>query len=246
MTFLGLDILTWILMAVLTIAVPIMGRIDLRSLRTALDRGESDARLKAYERGILFQWGFSLLLAIFWIASGRSLGAAGLVPGIGFWEIFFGALAVAATAGFAWQIRRTTNDPQQLRDVREQIGEIEIIAPHTDRELKRFGWLSITAGICEEFIYRGILLGLLASSLGVWPAILISSVVFGIGHSYQGPVGVLRTGVVGLIMALVVTLTGSLFVAMVAHAVIDIVQGRMLHAAVDPALETAPEALDAA
>jgi membrane protease YdiL (CAAX protease family) len=246
MTFLGLDLMTWILMAFLTIALPIMGRSDMRSLRRGLAAGKSDARLTAYERGILFQWGFSLLLAIIWIASGRSLGAAGLVPEFGFWAVFFGALALAATIGFVWQVRRATSDPDQLRDVREQMDSIEIIAPHTDRELARFDWLSVTAGICEEFIYRGVLLGLLASSLGIWPAILISSVVFGIGHAYQGPVGVLRTGLVGLVMAIVVTLTGSLFVAMVAHAAIDISQGRMLRAAVDPALEIEPEVLDAA
>ena len=70
MTFLGLDILTWILMAVLTIAVPLMGRHDMSSLRRALDRGETDARLKAYERGILFQWGLTLLLAIVWTWGG--------------------------------------------------------------------------------------------------------------------------------------------------------------------------------
>jgi len=246
MTFLGLDILTWILMAILTIAFPLMGRTDMRSLRRALAAGKSDARLKAYERGILFQWGFSLLLAIVWIASGRTPGAAGLVPEFGFWSFFFGALALAATAGFVWQVRRTTSDPEQLRDVREQIHSIETVVPHTDRELTRFSWLSVTAGICEEFIYRGILMGLLASSLGIWPAILISSLVFGIGHSYQGPVGVLRTGLVGLVLAIVVTLTGSLFVAMVAHAAIDIAQGRMLRAAVDPAVEIEPEVRDAA
>jgi len=246
MTLLGLETLTWILVALLTIAVPLMGRADLRSLRQALDHGDPDARPRFYERAVLFQWGLTLLLAVIWVATGRGLGEVGLIPRFGFWAIFFGALAIAATVGFVWRVRRATNDPEQLRGVREQLDTLEIVAPHTDRELTRFGWLSITAGICEEFIYRGILMGLLASSLGIWPAILISSVVFGIGHSYQGPVGVLRTGLVGLVMAIVVALTGSLFIAMAAHAAIDLSQGRMLHAAVDPQLGIDREALEAA
>lgn len=246
MTILDLDILTWILMAFLTIAVPIMGRADIRSLKRALDRGEPDARPRVYERAVLFQWGMALLLAVIWIATGRGLGEAGLVPQFGIWPVFFGALALVGAVGFVSQVRRATNDPRQLREVRGKLDAVEIIAPHDDRELTRFGWLSITAGICEEFMYRGILMGLLASSLGIWPAILISSIIFGIGHSYQGPVGVLRTGLVGLVLAIVVTLTGSIFVAMAIHVAIDLAQGRMLRAAVDPALEIEPGALDAA
>jgi membrane protease YdiL (CAAX protease family) len=183
---------------------------------------------------MLFEWGLVLLGGVAWFATGRGLDEAGLVPRFGFWEVFFAALALAATGWFVRAVLRAVDDPGQLREVRSQLGPLEVIVPHDDRELARFSWLSLTAGICEEFLYRGMLLGLLAGPLGIWPAILISSAVFGIGHAYQGPSGILRTGLVGLVMAIVVVLTGSLFVAMVAHAAIDLVQGRMLRAAVNP------------
>jgi membrane protease YdiL (CAAX protease family) len=246
MNFLGLHVLTWALLVFLAVVVPILGRIDMRALRRALDRGEANARLDTYERTILFLWGFSLLMATLWILAGRGLADLGLVPGFGPWQIFFAGLALAATAAFVMQVARTTRDAGQLREVRDQLGEIARIAPHTDRELSRFGWLSLTAGICEEFLYRGLLMTLLAGAFGAWPAILISSLVFGLGHAYQGPGGILRTGAVGLVLALVVTLTGSLFVAMIAHAAIDIAQGRMLRAAVNAPDEDARAVPDAA
>jgi membrane protease YdiL (CAAX protease family) len=246
MTFLGLDALTWTLLAFLAGAVPFIGRADLRALRRALDRGEPDARLQTYERTIMFEWGFALLLGVVWFASGRGMESVGLVPRTGFWSIFFGVLAVGAVAWFVSVVLRTTNDPKQLGEVRAQLGPLEVAAPHTDRELSRFNWLSITAGVCEEFVYRGILMGLLMASLGAWPAILISSVVFGLAHAYQGPAGMLKTGLVGLVLAVLVVLTGSLFASMIAHAAIDLAQGRMLRAAVDPELELPADVLDAA
>jgi membrane protease YdiL (CAAX protease family) len=246
MTFLGLHILTWALLAFLAVGVPLLGRRDMRALRRALDRGEARARLQAYERAILFQWGCTLLLATVWILAGRGLADLGLVPRFGSWNLFFAGLALAATAVFVMQVARATRDAGQLREVRDQLGSIGIVAPHTDRELSRFGWLSLTAGICEEFLYRGLLMTLLAAAFGMWPAILISSLVFGLGHAYQGPLGVLRTGFVGLVLALVVALTGSLFVAMIAHVAIDLAQGRLLRAAVNEIDETAPAVLDAA
>lgn len=246
MIFLGLHILTWALLAFLSVVVPLLGRRDMRELRRALDRGEARARLQAYERAILFQWGSALLLATVWIVAGRGLADLGLVPRFGFWKLFFAGMALAATAVFAIQVARATRDAGQLREVRDQLGPIAIVAPHTDRELSRFGWLSLTAGICEEFLYRGLLMTLLAAAFGMWTAILLSSLVFGLGHAYQGPGGILRTSVVGLLLALVVALTGSLFVAMIAHVAIDLAQGRMLWAAINETEESPATVLDAA
>ena len=48
------------------------------------------------------------------------------------------------------------------------------------------------------------------------------------GESAKGAGGVLRTGLVGLVLALVVLGTGSLYAAVVMHAVLDLVQGRLL------------------
>ena len=54
---------------------------------------------------------------------------------------------------------------------------------------------------------------------------------FGLAHMYQGPVGILRTGFAGSLMALLYGLTGSLWAPIVAHAMMDLSAGRMSHAA---------------
>jgi hypothetical protein len=44
----GLEPLTWILLVLLVAVFPLMGRHDLRSLRGAVDRGDTGARLGFY------------------------------------------------------------------------------------------------------------------------------------------------------------------------------------------------------
>ena len=82
--------------------------------------------------------------------------------------------------------------------------------------------VSPTAGICEEFLYRGFLLSriaMIAGSQGF--AALLAAIVFGLAHAYQGRLGAARAGVIALVLSLPVVATGSLLPAMAAHTVID-------------------------
>jgi membrane protease YdiL (CAAX protease family) len=100
------------------------------------------------------------------------------------------------------------------------------LLPRTRWEKLEFVGLSFVAGINEEVAYRGYALsafGLLG--VGSWTAVLASAVPFAILHAYQGPVGVARTAVVGVVLAGSVVASGSLLPAILAHVVIDIIAG---------------------
>ena len=64
-------------------------------------------------------------------------------------------------------------------------------------------------------------------------AVVVSALIFGLGHIYLGWSHVLRTGIVGLIYAVAYVLTGSLWVPMLLHAVMDIMSGNAAHAALN-------------
>ncbi|MGH8378893.1 MAG: CPBP family intramembrane glutamic endopeptidase, partial [Gammaproteobacteria bacterium] len=84
--------------------------------------------------------------------------------------------------------------------------------------------LAPTAGICEEFIYRGFLLSLLAMLLHStgW-AVAISSAAFGVAHPYQGWRGMARAALLGALLAWPVVRLGSLLPSMIAHFLVDAV-----------------------
>lgn len=105
---------------------------------------------------------------------------------------------------------------------------LRTLLPTNLRERAAFTLLSGAAGLGEELAYRGYVIGVLAVLVGpAWAAVL-SSVVFGLLHIYQGPVGMLRTGILGGILAWGLLASGSLFPPIVAHMVLDVVLGVML------------------
>ena len=61
-------------------------------------------------------------------------------------------------------------------------------------------------------------------------ALFVAGLLFGLAHAYQGPRGVLQTGVVGLGLAVLYVFTGSLWVPMALHAFVDLNSGLLAYA----------------
>ena len=85
------------------------------------------------------------------------------------------------------------------------------------------------AAFGEEISYRGYLLGRAAdlgrrSAAATWGAMVLASVLFGFGHYYKGPSGIVDSGVAGLILGAAYLLSGrNLWASILAHGFIDTV-----------------------
>lgn len=103
------------------------------------------------------------------------------------------------------------------------------VLPRTRREKGVFVFVSGAAGLGEELAYRGYVVPLLVGLLGsIWVAAALSSIAFGILHAYQGWIGVCRTAILGLVLAASFLLTGSLWPAVLAHTILDLIGGLVL------------------
>lgn len=117
--------------------------------------------------------------------------------------------------------------PRRRLKYMQAVHYLHFLLPVAARERRWWLLLSLTAGICEEFMFRGFLLHFLTGqmagglSLGLTSAWLLSSLAFGLGHLYQGPLGVLRTALAGLMFGLLALLSGSLLLPMALHALVD-------------------------
>jgi membrane protease YdiL (CAAX protease family) len=107
----------------------------------------------------------------------------------------------------------------------ESFGDLVYIMPRTARDFRHFVAVSITAGIVEEVVYRAFVFWYLAQILPIWAVIVVSSVAFGLAHSYQGIGGMVRVFLIGLAFGIFYVVTGSIWLPMLAHAILDIVQG---------------------
>ena len=85
------------------------------------------------------------------------------------------------------------------------------------------------AAFGEEFVYRGYLLTRIARVLGDTPrawlgALVVTSILFGVGHQYQGLSGMITAGLGGFVFGLLYLVTGrNLWASVIAHGTMDTV-----------------------
>jgi len=212
------------LVALLVLLLPPRAWISFRALRLASPERRFALRRRTYIAASISQWVLSILLLLYWARMRRSWVALGVLP-------VLSPGAIGITVGLAIAVTlmimraRSGGEAAMLDQARERLAFAEPILPHTRGELALFRALSVTAGICEELLFRGFLIWYLSNYTGLIQAALLSSLAFGIGHAYQGPRGMAITAVVGAVMSALYLLSGSLVLPMVIHAAMDLHAG---------------------
>ena len=217
---------------------PFAGRRRYHQLLERL-RHDPTARLHHYRRGIAFEWAGAALVGLLALLAhdrvrslwppGSHTAVASQVPGIA-----FALVAVTAVYRFGGQATR--------KALAAQLKPVAALLPRTAAERRVFALLALTAGICEEVLYRGFGLAALrwaAPGLGHPALIAVTAVAFGMAHLYQGVRGVALTGLAGAYFAWIAISTGSLVPVMVLHAVLDL---RILGLPLDAVPFPAPDA----
>lgn len=175
-------------------------------------------RIRMYERTILSEW---LMLAFvilgLWLSHSpfaavlgdrwRSLREIARDVGIG---AVFMVVAVFVTSVLAGH-----HDAESSRAT-------SFLLPRTGIEIALWVTLSLTAGICEEAIYRGYLQRQFTALTNNVPiGILLSAVCFGAAHSYQGVRQAVPIGVLGAMTGVLAHWRKSTRPGMIAHALQD-------------------------
>lgn len=207
-----------------------------RLLRAAPGRLPA-VRLSVYRGAMAIQWSLVAVLAALWVVGRRPASGLGLVPHPT-WGLAGVLVGSAIVIVMVWRQRtQVLRDDEALDGVRAQLRHVEPMLPHDRRELRHFYGLSLTAGVCEELLYRGFMIWYLTHFLALIPAAAVTSVIFGIGHSYQGPRGIALTGLVGAFFAAVYLISGTLYPAMLLHVLMDVHSGHLAFRALTRAAE---------
>jgi membrane protease YdiL (CAAX protease family) len=160
------------------------------------------------------------------------------------WALF--ALCLWNTdSAFVGYLARVVRDPRSLRvdiPVALLIGGIcFVVAPVMVRVLGNTGWVSvegmhpdngweialwmvmaISAGICEEAVFRGYFQQQFSGWSGhASVGVLGQAAVFGVGHAYQGWKNVTLIFVIGCILGVFAVLRKGLRANMIAHVIMD-------------------------
>lgn len=214
----------WLIFAVLALLLPWRGRERMSQLR-ALRQVTGRDRIKLYLSTILFQWLVTAVIA--WRAFARGLVRLdlGISKGEGTAVIVVTVLgAILIAAGHWMNLRRMASSNHPSVESLRALGAR--LFPGSPVELAVYLLLALTAGVCEEFMFRGfVIAALLRFGLATWIVIVLSSVLFGLAHLYQGKGGSIATGLLGALFAMARISYHSLLPVTVWHAVLDLVAG---------------------
>jgi uncharacterized protein len=214
----------WLIFLFLGVVVPWRGSIRMKKL-LARPSTSSRERISLYGSTMLMQWAITAFA--FWRARARGLTARDL--GFGGDE-FLGIVLVSLVGGLLFGALHWRNLYRVARlggRGAERLRWLGVhILPQSSVELIPYCGLAVTAGICEEFLYRGFAFAALTRvGMALWLVVLATSVLFGLAHLYQGRGGVLGTAILGLLFAIGRAVFGSLLPPIVWHSVIDLVAG---------------------
>ena len=196
------------------------------ALRRRLEVDPVGARQYLWRMASVFPWLVVAAGAALWMSGDRNWASFGFSMPHG-WRLWTAiALLVLVVAYYAYAIATVARSEEAQASIRGN-ATLAPLMPRTRSELYRWGGVSLTAGFCEEFLYRGFFIGVFAPWFGWWGAAALSLAGFAGGHAYQGWKGVLQTGIFGAVYTLFVAVFDSLWPAIVLHAVMDLAAGVM-------------------
>jgi membrane protease YdiL (CAAX protease family) len=133
----------------------------------------------------------------------------------------------AALLNFGLRVAVGTIDLHNLqKTLDDTVKMLDPLAPHSYLEAGMFVLLSISVGLFEEIIFRGYLQRQFSSmSQHVTLGIILSGIVFGLAHAYQGPRMMFVLAVFGMLFGMLAHFRKSLRPGMIAHALQDSIAG---------------------
>jgi len=103
---------------------------------------------------------------------------------------------------------------------------IQTFLPRHWGEIALWVGVSISAGICEEVVFRGYFQRQFAAfTRSKWFALFLQAALFGVAHGYQGVEACVKIALFGALYGLLALWRGSLRPGMIAHSGSDILSG---------------------
>lgn len=215
-----LGILQHMFLAYLVVGEPALGHLQYRRLQERL-RNDPRARERVYGQTLIWEWGWMVVIALLLFTTPHPWKVLGLVSANAHGWAILGGVSLGTVLSMIL-MRRI---PKGRKAGQKAFDQAAALLPVTPRERWVYAAVAVSAGICEEILFRGYLMFYLGRYLpGVYPVLIagLAAVVFGLGHAYQGWKGVLQTGLLGWGLGIIYWVSGSLIPGMVFHALVDL------------------------
>lgn len=216
----------WVVL-LFAVAFPAYSAYSYPKVKSILLQDYPGIRVKAYVEAMFWLWLMTSFALGSWFYQQRSAEELGLELNLNLPLVLAMLLVFVVTGMLTLQAKKTYASAQQQELLKHKIENVKELLPRTQVEFKVFIGVSLTAGVCEEILYRGYLLWFLQQQGNDVLAVLMASILFGLAHSYQGIKGGLQTTAMGLLLCLLYIFSGSLWPCILLHFIYDMYAGYM-------------------
>jgi membrane protease YdiL (CAAX protease family) len=219
-----------VVMVIMGIVLPVFAVMQGKSEMEEM-KFDTQSKVDMYFSNGLTMWVITLIISFVWFFSGRPLYEIGFQ-----FPQFNGSLWAILTLTFilmyvgeSWyEIRNEAARAATKKHLQKDIPFL----PINKLELQHFAILSLTAGFCEEVIFRGYFIQYFLSFTGTSPlgqfiAVTLPGVIFALSHLYQGWKAVAKIMVLAILFGYIFLATQSIWLLVVLHFLVDFIGGYM-------------------
>lgn len=233
-----MSIFYWIVLLFLVTYEPVYGYFDYQKFKSRVALNPLE-RVKYYKKVMLGLWIPTLMILIvtaFGPLNFQDIGLKGMTMNTSTLGplVTYGSFGLAGIymvsliyylVGSKVSIKMRNAIAELKKREHEKIAFKDIL-PQSKDDKRIWTYVSWTAGITEEIIYRGFLIFALTQlfpSFSIWLVLILSSLLFGLAHTYQGLLNVIKTFLFGLFFAILYIGLDSVIPLMILHFLIDYV-----------------------
>jgi membrane protease YdiL (CAAX protease family) len=204
------------------LALPVVsGFRTARSLRKI--HFNEQQRKRFYVFNSLFLWTLTIVVLLNWWFHGRSASVMGITQSPRFTSAVL-IMTIGVITLYILDIFIVTKS--EATPDKKLWTEIAPFLPAKHSELPAYIFMCITAGICEEIIFRGFLIPYAKTFFTTdLPAVIIPAAVFAAVHFYQRTAAVIKIFMLSVIFGFIFLESGSLWIVMFLHFGIDLAGG---------------------
>ena len=187
-------------------------------------------KISVYLSNSISLWIGAIIIVVLWLVQGRTFEQIGLSLN----KISAGMLSVGLISFFILAYLSDLLIKFKIQSEREKLidkwqKDIPFL-PSKKIELKYFYLLALSAGVCEEIIFRGFLInyfvGLFGNETsGLILAVLLPGLIFALSHIYQGWNAVFKIILMAVIFGALFILMKSLWPLIILHTLVDVFSG---------------------
>ena len=217
----------------MTVFFPISGYISVKKLKKSIADGDHSKKIKFYRETIFWSWIPLLLVFLVIPISGKSINDIGIkwinidTSSLSSWVVYptIGFYILYLLYNVYSIIIFKSNKESRAKAAKGSLADFKWLLPISQKEKQVWSFVSISAGITEEILYRGYMFYALAiffPILSLIHILLITTLIFGIGHIYLGKEGIKST-ILGLIFGIFYIVFDSVIPIIIIHAAQDLV-----------------------